>query len=334
MKILLAVPYPSDSTGILQFYRRAFIKLGHDVKLVAISEQHSFRDRLRYQLARFSYSGLQPDWFGEALIQAADCFQPDLTIIGRAERLLPEPIRYLRERSPLGCINIYPDSPLVIPGKGAVGMLASLAEYSSVYTFSRTLVPVFYQLGARCVHWLPFGFDPETHRISPSSDSLLQTTVAYLGAWGPLQEAWLEPQASLGVGIYGPGWQHLRSGSPLRTAWRKGRGIGTEMSSAIAGADMVFNLVRAEHGCAHSMKTFEIPACGGFMLTNWTEEQAEFFEDGKHCVFFRTREEMLEKAIYFSTREYERIKIAVAGNLEASKHPYTTRAAQILKNCK
>jgi spore maturation protein CgeB len=69
------------------------------------------------------------------------------------------------------------------------------------------------------------------------------------------------------------------------------------------------------------------------MLTNWTEEQSEFFEDGKHCVFFHTREEMQEKATYYAARPDERMKIAAAGHAEARKHPYTVRAAQILKDC-
>jgi hypothetical protein len=333
LKILLAVPYPSESSGLIEFYRRAFLSLGHQVHLVSMCKKHGLRDRVRHQLARLSFRGLPPDWDGASLMEAADRFQPDLVIIGRGERLRPEPIRHLRERSRLGCINIYPDSPLVIPGSGAVGILPSMAEYTCVYTFSRALVPVFHQLGARCARWLPFGFDPEMHRIPSATGPALKSTVAYLGAWGPLQETWLAPLAPLGLGIYGPGWRHSRRDSPVRAAWREGRGVGAEMASAIAGADMVFNMVRAEHGCAHSMKTFEIPACGGFMLTNWTEEQAEFFEDGKHCAFFHTREEMLDKATYYAAHADARTKIAAAGHAEAGKHPYTLRAAQILKDC-
>lgn len=330
LKILLAVPYPSESSGLIEFYRRAFVSLGHQVHLVSMSEKFGLRDRVRHQVARLSYRGLPPDWDGASLIEAADRFKPDLVIIGRGERLRPEPIRHLRERSRLGCINIYPDSPLVIPGSGAVEMLPSMAEYTCVYTFSQALVPVFHQLGARCARWLPFGFDPKMHRIPSTPDPTLRSTVAYLGAWGPLQETWLEPLAPFSLSIYGPGWRHARRDSLVRAAWRVGRGTGPEMAAAIAGADMVFNMVRAEHGCAHSMKTFEIPACGGFMLTNWTKEQAEFFEDDKDCVFFHTQEEMLDRAKYYISHDAQRRRIAEAGHAAVQPHSYVVRARQIL----
>ena len=333
LNILLVVPFSSEASGLMEFYRRAFSSLGHQVQLISIFEKFALKDRLRNYMARIGNRGLQTDWDGETLIEEAKRFHPDLTIICRGERLRPEPIRCLRELSSLGCINIYPDSPLVVPGAGIAALLPSLAEYTCVYTFSRSLIPVFEQLGARRVRWLPFGFDPVVHSGCRPLDPSFSSHVAYLGAWGTLQEAWLEPLAPLGLSIYGPGWRHAKRDGQVYAAWKKGRGMGAEMSAAISGAEIVFNLVRAEHGCAHSMKTFEIPACGGFMLTNWTEEQAEFFEDGKQCVFFHTREEMLEKATYYASHAVERLKIAAAGQAVAFEHSYTQRAAQILSDC-
>ena len=332
-KILIVGTTPAELQSLEMFYRNAFVSLGHTVHMTSVYPKYGWPQRLRQRIARMSYQGLAPDSDGESIVREADAFRPDLTIVFRGEHLKARPVAHLRELSSLGCINIYTDSPFVIPGSGAANLIPTLSMYTCVYTFARALLPVFHQLGARCAHWLPFGFDPDIHGISSSNDPALQSTVAYLGAWGPLQEAWLEALAPLGVSIYGPGWQHAQRDSPLRTAWREGRGIGSEMAAAIAGADMVFNMVRAEHGCAHSMKTFEIPSCRGFMLTNWTEEQAEFFEDGKHCVFFHTREEMQEKATYYAAHPDERMKIAAAGHAEAGKHPYTVRAAQILKDC-
>lgn len=332
-KILIVGSTTSGPQSLEVFYRNAFESLGHRVHMTAVKPKYGWRQRVRQRIARMSYRGLAPDSDGELVVREAEEFRPDLTIVFRGECLKASPVARLRELSSLGCINIYTDSPFVIPGSGAAKMMPTLAMYSCVYTFSRGLIPAFEQLGASCTRWLPFGFDPEMHHIPSTPQLRLRSTVAYLGAWGPLQEAWLEPLAPFGLGIYGPGWRHAQRNSPARAAWQEGRGIGPEMAAAIAGADIVFNMVRAEHGCAHSMKTFEIPACGGFMLTNWTEEQAEFFEDDKHCAFFHTREEMLDKATYYAANADARNKVAVAGHAEARKHPYALRAAQILKDC-
>ena len=41
------------------------------------------------------------------------------------------------------------------------------------------------------------------------------------------------------------------------------------------------------------MKTFEIPACGGFMLTNRTDEQLEFFAEDEGAAYYSTAAELL-----------------------------------------
>ena len=230
-------------------------------------------------------------------------------------------------------MNIYPDNPFVIPGNSAMQMDESLRCYSTVFTFSKSLVPVFYQLGAKHVEWLPFGFDPATHSPAPpTSGELPPFDVAYLGAWGPIQERWLSPLVELGLRIFGPGWHHLASSSPLRACWEKGAGMGRHMASAISGAKITVNLTRAEHGCGHSMKTFEIPACGGFMLTNRTDEQMQFFADEKECVYFDTIDEMFVKAKYYVENADQRERIRLAGIKAVRGHAYENRAIALLKH--
>ena len=89
-------------------------------------------------------------------------------------------------------------------------------------------------------------------------------------------------------------------------------------------------MVRAEHGCFGSMKTIEIPACGGFMLTNWTEDQATLFRDGKECVFYNTMEEMIEKARYYLENDEEREKIRRAGMAAVATYTYRNSAIALL----
>lgn len=298
--------------------------------MAAVSEKYGFGHKVRYHIARVKYGGIWPSANGNSLVRIAETFRPDLTIVIRGELLQSQPVERLRELSGVGCINIYPDSPFVIPGASAAKMCETLEKYTCIYTFSQSLVPVFEQLGAGTVSWLPFGFDPLMHRIVDNVDKNWMTNIAYLGAWGPIQEKWLEQLSPLGLAIYGPGWNHAKKNTGSFAAWREGRGVGGEMSNAICGAEIVFNLIRSEHGCAHSMKTFEIPACGGFMLTNWTEEQSIFFEDGKHCVYFHTKEEMIDKVKFYLKNSGLRRKIAEAGSIEVQKHSYIIRSKKIL----
>lgn len=60
-------------------------------------------------------------------------------------------------------------------------------------------------------------------------------------------------------------------------------------------------------------RVFDILACGGFCLTNYQPEIAEFFENGKELVMYSDLEEVNELIAYYLQHEEERQRIALAG---------------------
>lgn len=60
-------------------------------------------------------------------------------------------------------------------------------------------------------------------------------------------------------------------------------------------------------------RNFEVPACGGFMITQEAEDLFNYYEYNKEIVIFNTPEEMLEKVKYYLDHNVEREKIARAG---------------------
>ena len=288
-------------------------------------------DRARRRVARVRHDGLAPDVPAEHLAQFARSHRPYLTVAFRCERLTPETIGVLNANSELGCVNVYTDSPFVIPGNSAVRMFDSLREYRAVLTFAKSLLGSFRQLGARHVAWLPFGYHPALNRPTSDAGKHAQWDVTFAGTWGPLQERWLERLLDLDLRIFGRQWHHLSRGSQLRARWRHGQGLGSEMAEVIGAARVTVNFVRAEHGCAHSMKTFEIPASGGFMLTNDTEEQRLFFQGDEECVYFDSPEEMAAKAKFYISHHHERARIRLAGMRAVAPHTYLARAKGLLR---
>ena len=62
------------------------------------------------------------------------------------------------------------------------------------------------------------------------------------------------------------------------------------------------------------MRVMDILACGGFCLTNYQTEIAEYFEDGRDLVIYSDFQDMYKKIDYYLKNESERIRIAKNGN--------------------
>ena len=79
------------------------------------------------------------------------------------------------------------------------------------------------------------------------------------------------------------------------------------------------------------MRTFEIPGCGGFLFTERSKQQCEFFEEGKEIACFSTPEELREKVDYYLNHEEERRQMADAAHREVQNHTYLHRVKKILE---
>lgn len=80
-------------------------------------------------------------------------------------------------------------------------------------------------------------------------------------------------------------------------------------------------------------RNFEVPACGGFLLTGYSDENLEeYYEDGKEIVIFRNFPDLVDKCRYYLNNDSERIAIALAGYKRTIKeHTYERRFKEIFK---
>jgi spore maturation protein CgeB len=57
----------------------------------------------------------------------------------------------------------------------------------------------------------------------------------------------------------------------------------------------------------------DIMGAGGFLLSNYQQELAEYFEVGKELVLYDSREDLMQKIDYYLCHEEERQEIARCG---------------------
>ncbi len=79
-------------------------------------------------------------------------------------------------------------------------------------------------------------------------------------------------------------------------------------------------------------RTFEIPACGGFLLTGDADNLRDYYVDGKEIVIFKNKKDLAEKCEYYLKNEPLRAAISRAGYERTIKeHTYEERFKNIFR---
>ena len=80
------------------------------------------------------------------------------------------------------------------------------------------------------------------------------------------------------------------------------------------------------------LRIWDIMGCGGFVLTNYQEEIAEYFEVGRDLEVFGSEEELIEKTRYYLEHEEERAAIAHNGYMKVKEyHTWEKRMELVLE---
>jgi spore maturation protein CgeB len=111
--------------------------------------------------------------------------------------------------------------------------------------------------------------------------------------------------------------------------------VGDDYNSTLANAKVVLGFLRKVNLDTQTSRTFEIPACGGFMIMEYTKNQDRLFTEDKEAVYFRTKEELLHKAEYYIQHQSEAKTIVKNARLrcETDHYEYSYRIDEILKHC-
>ncbi len=217
---------------------------------------------------------------------------------------------------------------------------AAASAYERVLCAGTEAILLLEQAGCSRVQWLPFACDPELHTSVPSAEDY-RREVAFVGSYYPNRAVVLSGLTFFRLGIWGPLWDRLPAGSPLKAFARDCRLDYEEWRRIYASADIVL-VIHYQDGkiaCNQaSPKLFEAMACGAFVLCDRQKDAMTLFQDGQHLVFFQDEQDLQQKVRYYLSRPDERRRIAARGRQEVlSRHTYVDRMNLLLgaaaENC-
>lgn len=80
------------------------------------------------------------------------------------------------------------------------------------------------------------------------------------------------------------------------------------------------------------LRIWDILGCGGFLLTDYQEELADYFQAEKHLSVFEDKQELLDKAEFYLTHDDIRQRIAArTQKLVCTEHTWENRLAQMFQ---
>lgn len=276
--------------------------------------------------------------YQQKLLDECKMLRPDvfLTIkgIGVTQHLLKE-IR----AAGVGTVMYYPDFHF---RHGGV-FVDSFDKYDLFVTTKSFQVPwLMARLPSSQVACVPHAHSFLTHTLpyEKISESDYQWDVLYAGNHSAYKQKWLESIAPLAgklrIGIVGNRW----SSNSVRRALSEIEILGARNNVGFADAIQRSRINVAFHAGPDaagwqdlvSTRTFEIPACGGFMLHIDNDEVREFFEPGKEIDVFSSPEELKEKIAFYLNRPELREKMKERAYARCrTEHSYRNRAKDIAR---
>lgn len=244
---------------------------------------------------------------------------PDVLWIEKGNEIFPWTLSRVRAEFPICWIVSHSEDDMYLWHNRSWYYTFGLRHYDLVFTtkIHNCRPSEFPAMGARRVVFVYQAYDKYLHH---PVELTIKEKVSYgadVGFIGSYEQERAESllylaEAGLAVKVWGERWNRFKKSHPNLMIQHRAL-YGEDYVKVLCATRINLCFLRKINRDRHTSRTFEIPACGGFMLAERTDEHLALFEDQKEAVFFSSDSELLEKTKYYLEYEHERNLIASAG---------------------
>ncbi len=322
--------FGSDARSAFAALRR----LGNTVHV--IDESHYVPTEwtsLGARVIRRAFRGVMVDQLTRRVVQTMRSLEPDALFVFKGNYVSPAILEEARRLGVLS-LNYYPDVSFFTHGRE---LPRALPLYDHVFNAKSFGLDDMRAHGVKSVSFLAPGFDPELHRpvdLSQSDRDRFECDVSFIGTWSPKKEGILSRLRAAVPGarlkIWGNQWEK-RSTRALDASVMGMGVVGEDYVRAICASRIALGLLSeartgASSGDLITARTFQIPACGAFMLHERNQEVAEYFEEGSEAEFFGSDDELAHKVARYLSDDPARERIAAGGRERSVRSDYSSDA--------
>jgi hypothetical protein len=272
--------------------------------------------------------------FGKLVLEQCHNLRPDFLLSTGVAPLSEHALRAIKTLG-IPTANFLTDDPWN-PGNEAGFFWDSLREYDLIANPRKANLEQLRAHGCRRVEYVPFGYNPDYHRIAkdPTSDEKQRFSceVAILGGADadrvPLARALAK--AKLDLALYGGHWEKY----PDLHRYLRGCVFGRDLRLAVRLAGCHVCMGRKANRDGHAMRSIEFPAMGACLLVEDTQEHRELYgPEGEIVAYWSNPAELVEKAKWLvrdiSANRTMRQLLHKRFTLE-NPHRYADRISQIV----
>jgi spore maturation protein CgeB len=221
--------------------------------------------------------------------------RPALVLTVKGTFLNGETVRGVRKESGVRFVNYYADNPYCgvslnprKPSAQRSDLVDVLREYDRVWIWERGLASRLQKDGV-LAGYLPFGIDPS---FATSADAACEECsapheVVFIGQHSDKREDHIAAIRRHSVSLWGGRWPRARRRFEDRHVIHAKPAFAKRCAGLYRSAICALNVVDDLNMPGHNMRTWEVPASGGVLLSTFTREQAEFFPEGEAALYYR-----------------------------------------------
>ena len=279
----------------------------------------SFWCKVRFHLFQLGLPVTIPDNNGEnkTICSLISHNNYDIVWIDKGQTIFPETLQYIKKVSPHSIIVSYSPDNMALRHNQTQQYLKCIPLYDYIVTNKSYIIDDLKKLGAQQVLFVNNSYEDSFHyprELSAQDIQELGGDVGFIGAWEKerCESICYLADHGIKVRVFGVGkWADYKNYSPnLRIEERQL--LGEDYCKSLQAFKISLCFLRKMNFDQQTTRSVEIPACGGFMLAERTDEHLSMFEEGKEAAFFSTNEELLDKCRYFL--EHKEVRTIIANN--------------------
>ena len=313
---------------------QALSGLGYSVDLVDFDYKNDIGYRFYNATKRFT--GLEVDFLriNTKILNAWEQKKYDILWVDKGLFMSRSSLEHIRESNEGSILIHYSPDDMMNPSNQSNKYLSAISAFDYHITTKSYNVSELKAAGAKSVIFVGNSYDSKIHRpmeISAAEMQSIGCDVGFIGAYESERGGFIERLAQGGqpIVVRSKFWKSpIPPNLKVITGWF----ADEEYSKIISATKINLCFLRKVNRDLQTTRSVEIPACGGFMLAERTDEHQALFLEGKEAEFFSSYEEMEDKVKFYLSRPELRIQIAEAGRKRCVTQGYSNadRIAEIM----